>query len=73
MKLETIAKILKASGLTYRKSALAFNCSESASMAKLSRGLPHFNDFILLCEYANIKIKLEFPNGEKMQITKEDI
>lgn len=73
MKREVIKKILKSVQLSYRKAAPAFGCGEVASAAKFARGLKDLDDFILLCSYANIKIKLELPNGEEMQITKEDI
>ena len=73
MKQEVIKDILDSVGLSYRKAAPAFNCSSGTSAGKFARGLKHLDDFIILCDYADIKITLTFPDGTTKDITKNDI
>lgn len=72
MKKETIKMILQNVNLSYRKTAPAFDCSENTALGKFRRGI-NIDDFIRLCDYANIKITLTFPDNSTLDITKEDI
>lgn len=73
MKLSTVKKILKATKLTYRKAAPAFDCTESASMAKFSRGLLNTDDLIKLCDYCQAELTIKTTDGTVIPLTKDDI
>ena len=68
-----VKKILKTAKLSFRKSAPLLECSESAAMAKLSRGLASTDDLILLCDNAGIELSLKYQSGEIINLTKDDI